>query len=138
MSWNGVVETTECMYECFRLFSVDSYFYCNTGSTGYCCAPDSTNANCKTSTCSKSLASKDLSYAYCFKSDLCGSSDLSATTSRNTVTATNVLYSSNQICLWKLSSTSSTGLIQFSMQENSGFDVKFFTGSTINVASNET
>ena len=92
MSWNGVVETTECMYECFRLFSVDSYFYCNTGSTGYCCAPDSTNANCKTSTCSKSLASKDLSYANCFRSDKCATSDLYAIPATVTKSLTALSY----------------------------------------------
>ena len=73
MSWNGIVETKECLWECFRLFDLNTYFYCNTGSQGYCCSPESTSTNCRTSSCSNSLATRQLSYAYCSKSDLCGS-----------------------------------------------------------------
>ena len=109
MQWQGMIETTQCFYECFRLFDVNSYFYCNNGSKGYCCAPNSSNANCKTSTCSSSLASKELSYAYCFQGSSCGSQDVQATTSTQTISASNVLYSNNKVCYWRLYSSSNSG-----------------------------
>ena len=78
MSWNGVVETQECLWECFRLFDINSYYYCNSGTMGYCCAPDSFDSNCLTNECSNDLMTPELSYAYCFKSNKCGDLELKA------------------------------------------------------------
>ena len=107
MQWQGMIETTQCFYECFRLFDVNSYFYCNNGSKGYCCAPNSSNANCKTSTCSSSLASKELSYANCFRNNICGDQTITATKTPQSASYSSLTFNNNDACSWKITPSTS-------------------------------